>query len=730
MEFSFSLSSSRCVPTVIPPQAVSDRSIIDSVTGFINEVGLNGAPPGDAKEQIIWSRFETDADISDLSFGEDWDLEEGVAPPPLILTLGYCTGIQMWAIPANGEAIEVLSWRHGGPVKCLKILPTPLMEYGDQAGPSVDIYHAKRPLIAISDSAAANVVNFVSLRDGDTVKSIKFKHPLVEILANRTTVVITFQERIAVFDARTFEDRCTVTTCFPSPGLNPNPVALGARWLAYAELKVMPSKRSHGGCDSLVNTSTMASVISAAKSLGKGLKGIGETIGLSTGSGGAGAHAATHGHGGVSASNAQYGGGGMGGGGVGHAGLARTGSAGGLSPSGSQQGLNASDGRQPGLITVMDIKYAIKDFSPTSGTPVSVKGTDPMVAHFVAHQDAIVNVAFDPSGMLLLTADKRGHDFNLFRIYPHPGGPSLAAVHHLYVLHRGDTTAKVQDISFSMDSRWVAVSSLRGTTHVFPITPYGGNVCIRTHGSAQVVNQLSRFHRSAGLSMDGRCSSPVTHSGEGGSFGSHAGALVGALAGAGGGGGGSGGSGGACGSSGGTGGCGSGSNGHYQNLSNAYANPRVPPFAHPTMVLPLTQLRQPYAINSGTQAAPSPHVKDYLFNVTLGRQRHSSLSDDTMMGGAGGSQAHPLRICATFARPRAWLLDPPGMVRDGPAMRMNKTVMDSLFIMASHGAMIQYDLEPRHSTSKWGEGENGDLSLHVSFFFFFSSRCRPGEGLR
>ena len=33
---------------------------------------------------------------------------------------------------------------------------------------------------------------------------------------------------------------------------------------------------------------------------------------------------------------------------------------------------------------------------------------------------------------------------------------------------------QIQDMYFTMDSRWVAVSTLRGTTHVFPITPYGG----------------------------------------------------------------------------------------------------------------------------------------------------------------------------------------------------------------------------------------------------------------
>ena len=29
-------------------------------------------------------------------------------------------------------------------------------------------------------------------------------------------------------------------------------------------------------------------------------------------------------------------------------------------------------------------------------------------------------------------------------------------------------------MAFSFDGRWVSVSTVRGTVHVFPITPYGG----------------------------------------------------------------------------------------------------------------------------------------------------------------------------------------------------------------------------------------------------------------
>ena len=86
-----------------------------------------------------------------------------------------------------------------------------------------------------------------------------------------------------------------------------------------------------------------------------------------------------------------------------------------------------------------------REEEPRTGESVtgSSCSSDNIIAHFMAHSEPILAVSFDPSGMLLLTADKRGHDFHVFRIHPHPGGSSLAAVHHLYVLHRGDTTAKV-----------------------------------------------------------------------------------------------------------------------------------------------------------------------------------------------------------------------------------------------------------------------------------------------
>lgn len=156
--------------------------------------------------------------------------------------------MKVWAIPENGEAVEILSWRHGS-VQVLRFLPSPYLI--EKSTP--DLFESKRPLIAVCDTAnplpAYCALSFLSLKTGEQVKQIKFKNPILDVQANRRSVVVTFSEKIAIFDAFTLEDRLTVTTCYISPGIYPNPVALGTRWLAYAEKKLVPMRRSSGGIE-------------------------------------------------------------------------------------------------------------------------------------------------------------------------------------------------------------------------------------------------------------------------------------------------------------------------------------------------------------------------------------------------------------------------------------------------------------------------------------------------
>lgn len=143
----------------------------------------------------------------------------------------YIFMLQAWMVTASGEATEVLSWRQGV-VRTLRFLPNP-----KASNEQIDLFQSKRPMVAICDSAGPGPqfcsIGFISLSTGEQVKSIKFKNPVNDVLANRRSVVVTFSEKIAVFDAKNLEGILTVTTCYLSPGSNSNPVALGTRWLAY-----------------------------------------------------------------------------------------------------------------------------------------------------------------------------------------------------------------------------------------------------------------------------------------------------------------------------------------------------------------------------------------------------------------------------------------------------------------------------------------------------------------
>ena len=164
------------------------------------------------------------------------------------------------------------------------------------------------------------------------------------------------------------------------------------------------------------------------------------------------------------------------------------------------------------VVTILDIS-SVKQTENGKHPHHQHKGD---VAHFVAHSKAIVAMAWDSSDSLLLTLDKLGNNFNLFRVVAHPLGFAFATVHHLKTVFRTDTPGSMQEGAFLPDSHWMKVSTLRRTIHrkissqkitstseypakkistprphMFPICPYGGSVGVRTHTSHRVVNKLS-----------------------------------------------------------------------------------------------------------------------------------------------------------------------------------------------------------------------------------------------
>ncbi|CAM1308780.1 BCAS3 (predicted) [Pycnogonum litorale] len=649
MSAEFTKRMTKASGLVVAPQVVSDKTVMESVVDFISDVvpqAYSGAVKcDDKKDRVLWVRFEK-ADINDWCFYQNGIQVNGNVPP-ILLVLGYTNGVQIWMIPANGEAQEVLSLRQGA-VKIIKVLPNP---QPDQATYKKDEFCDKRPIAALCDSSSTAqkfcAVSFVSLKTGDQIHCIKFKNSVCDLHCNKDVIVVSFMEKIAVFDSCTFKDRFSVTTCYPSPGPCGNPIALGSRWLAYADRKLVSVHQTCGGMAVNGIQSYTATVIHAAKTITKGLTMFGETVASSI----TGTQKPHHQGATTSASSMT---------------MSSTSGPTKVKPTGG-----VADHLQPGIVSIVDTMTV-----PSGELQIHDDWNgDGLVAHFPAHdQQPIVSMKFDSSGMLLLTACKQGHYFHLFRILPHPGGSMLSAVHHLYTLHRGDTTAKVQDISFALDSRWVAVSTVRGTTHIFPITPYGGPVGVRTHTSTKVVNRLSRFHKSAGLDdmqtnvsnpAGGRNSPILSNSPGSGSsikgYEAHPSMLP----------------------------------YHSTMTTGRMGNPRLPPYPHPTVVSPLAQIKQPSILFPGMSNPSSPSL------TSRGR---SSSSVNTSCGNSF------VTVASIFASSRGWVISSPSISRE----KSEAKPVDSLYVVGCHGNLIEYVLEPKPTPTTGKVTEDSPIELIVS----------------
>ena len=121
----------------------------------------------------------------------------------------------------------------------------------------------------------------------------------------------------------------------------------------------------------------------------------------------------------------------------------------------------------------------------------------------------VTYLSFNPLGTQLLVAPEDGKVQQVFEI--HSAGAdrrssqsSSGEVWHLYELRRGTTAAKVIEVKWAHDGRWVGVQTDRGTireytslrakfrsklmTDVFPINPTGGPASAATHVSTRPSN--------------------------------------------------------------------------------------------------------------------------------------------------------------------------------------------------------------------------------------------------
>ncbi|PON66266.1 Breast carcinoma amplified sequence [Parasponia andersonii] len=457
---------SSCLKTV-SSNAGTVASTVRSAGATVAATISAAASSDDQKDQVTWAGFDR--------------VELGPSVFKHILLLGYQNGFQVFDVEDASNFSELVSKRDG-PVSFLQMQPIPATS-GVQEG-----YRASHPLLVVVagddanspsmsqngsqagglgrndgvDLMSGNCVNspttvqFYSLSSHSYVHVLRFRSAVCMVRCSPRIVAVGLATQIYCFDALTLENKFSVLT-YPVPqlagqgsvGVNVGygPMAVGPRWLAYASNsplvsnsgRVSPQNLSPSGVSpstSPSGSSLMARyAMESSKQLAAGLINLGD-LGYKT----------------LSKYCVE------------------------LLPDGSNSPVSSSSGWKVGKLAGTEMDNAgmvvVKDFVSRA-----------IISQFKAHTSPISALCFDPSGTLLVTASIYGNNINIFRIMPsytHSGSgvqnfTSSSSHVHLYKLHRGITSAMIQDICFSHYSQWIAIVSSKGTCHIFVLSPFGGD---------------------------------------------------------------------------------------------------------------------------------------------------------------------------------------------------------------------------------------------------------------
>lgn len=443
---------SSCIKTASSGVRSASASVAVSLSGDAQE----------HKEEVLWASFDR--------------LETGPSSFNRVLLLGYSNGFQVLNVEDASNVRELVSKR-GDRVTFLQMQPLPAKSKGHEG------FRASHPLLLVvacdepkgsvnRDGLARDAydepqsgsllispttVRFYSLRSHNYVHILRFRSTVYMVRCSPRIVAVGLAAQVYCFDALTLENKFSVLT-YPvlqtsgqgMVGINNGygPMAVGPRWLAYSPSNPLLSNSGRLSPQSLtppgVSPSTSPGsgslvaryAMESSKQLAAGLINLGD-MGYKTLS--------------------KY-----------YQDLMPDGSS---SPVSSNSAWKAARTVSHSGETDIPGMVVVKDFISSA-----------VVSQFRAHTSPISALCFDPSGTLLVTASIHGNNINIFRImrsYSRNGSGNQShdwsSSHvHLYKLHRGVTSAVIQDICFSHYSQWIAIVSSRGTCHIFVLSPFGG----------------------------------------------------------------------------------------------------------------------------------------------------------------------------------------------------------------------------------------------------------------
>eukprot|EP00743_Colponemidia_sp_Colp-15_P008668 GILK01009436.1.p1 GENE.GILK01009436.1~~GILK01009436.1.p1 ORF type:complete len:819 (-),score=144.85 GILK01009436.1:231-2645(-) len=368
----------------------------------------------------------------------------------LCLLLGYMNGFSVWDVHDPKQAQELMTKRDV-PIRCGKFLDQPVTTsvLPESGGALSGCY----PLVALVSGVeqpqfSRSVVKIYSLPKRSFVHILRFRSEVLSIATSELALVVATADKLEVVNARelqvmfTLNGYPTLETSFP-------PMALGSRWLAYASGDSF-STAVNGFANGSNGSSSPSDSLNTSPTVPRTVIPAGTSPGTLAD---------------VARSGLQY---------LGDVGRKTFSNYLGNGPAPQP----ADNTRTVGVVMVRDIV------------------TKQVVCCFKAHNSPVSVLAFDPSGTLLASASESGHHVHIYRLFPctldNQDPPSFRP---LYKLVRGITQALMFDVSFSVDSRWVAVSSVRGTTHLYAIHPNGGSV----GGSSHVAPSVLPLHASPPL---------------------------------------------------------------------------------------------------------------------------------------------------------------------------------------------------------------------------------------
>ncbi|KAE9611951.1 putative transcription factor WD40-like family [Lupinus albus] len=449
---------SYCIKTASSGVRSAGASVAASISGDGNE----------HKDQVLWAGFDR-LELDQSCFKH-------------VLLLGYSNGFQVLDVEDASNVEELVSKRDD-PVSFLQMQPIPAKLEGCEG------FRASHPLLLVvacdkskipgtmqnvkdghNEAQAENIfssataVRFYSLRSHTYVHALRFRSTVFMVRCSPQILAVGLATQIYCFDALTLENKFSVLT-YPVPQLGGHgqvginigygPMSVGPRWLAYASNNPLLSNTGRLSPQSLtppsVSPSTSPSsgnlvaryAMESSKHLAAGL------INLSD---------------------------------MGYQKLSKYYQD--LIPDGSSSPVSSNSSWKVNRVTSNSTEtdmagvVVVKDFISKA-----------VLAQFRAHTSPISALCFDPSGTLLVTASIHGNNINIFRIMPscsrngsvsQSNNWSCSHV-HLYKLHRGMTSAVIQDICFSNYSQWVAIISSKGTCHIFVLAPFGDETVLRIH---------------------------------------------------------------------------------------------------------------------------------------------------------------------------------------------------------------------------------------------------------